>query len=136
MTTCIGPPQVGQQATNGAGGSIRVGLQSTRWAGTIIRRRVSGGMAQRAGIQPKCRTFMKPAGRTCGRNLRRNSMASRVVVRRRALPGVREVKGTVRSVSETRRRWEIATVKTYGARYVRAEWACGGAWLWTFQGIV
>ncbi len=63
-------------------------------------------------------------------------MASRVVVRRRALPGVREVKGTVRSVSETRRRWEIATVKTYGARYVRAEWACGGAWLWTFQGIV
>src|SRR5947209_4136805 len=39
-------------------------------------------------------------------------------------------------VFETRRRLEIAAVKTYGARYVRAEWACGVAWLWTFQGIV
>ena len=63
-------------------------------------------------------------------------MASRVVVRRRARPGVRAVQGTGRSVRETRRRLESATVKTYGARDVRAEGAWGVAWLWTFQGIV
>ncbi len=63
-------------------------------------------------------------------------MASRVVVRRRARPGVRAVQGTGRSVRETRRRLESATWKTDGARDVRAEGAWGVAWLWTFQGIV
>ena len=38
------------------------------------------------------------------------------MVRGRTLPGVREGKVTVRSVSETMRRVEIATVQTEGAR--------------------
>ncbi len=66
MTTGIGPPQVGQQATHGAGCARRVGVQSTRWAGTIIRRRVSGGMAQRACRKPQCRTFMEAIGEDMG----------------------------------------------------------------------
>jgi hypothetical protein len=102
----------------------------------IIRQRVAGGLAQLAGSKPKWRTCSKPSGRTCGRNLQRHSRASRLVGRGRAWSGVREVKGTVRFVSETIRREEIAPVKTYGARYVRAEWECGGAWLWPFQGVV
>ena len=55
----------------------------------ISRRRVTGGMAPLACRKPKWRIFMKPWGRTCWRNLRINSRASRVVVRRRALPGLR-----------------------------------------------
>ena len=54
-------------------------------------------------------------------------MASRWVVRGRALPPFREGKGTVRSVSETRRRVAMATVQTYGAREVQAEWPWGWA---------
>src|SRR5713101_4399452 len=30
---------------------------------------------------------------------------------------------------------EMATLKTEGARYVKAVWPCGWAWLWTFQGM-
>ena len=48
-------------------------------------------------------------------------MASRWAVRERALPTVREGKVTVRSWSETMRRWAIATLKPYGAREVKAE---------------
>ena len=62
-------------------------------------------------------------------------MASRVVGRRRARPTLRSVQGTVRFRSEPLRRLASATLQTYGARYVRAEWLCGVAWLWTFQGI-
>jgi hypothetical protein len=43
-------------------------------------------------------------------------MTSRWAVRRRALPTLREVKVAVRSVSETIRCLEMATLKTYGAR--------------------
>ena len=38
-------------------------------------------MAELACRKPKWRTCMKLSGKTCWRNLRRNSMASRVVVR-------------------------------------------------------
>src|SRR5438552_2361949 len=78
---------------------------------------------------------MQPSGKTCWRNLRRNSMASSVVVRGRALPTLREVQVTVRSLRPTMRRLEMATVKTYGARYLQAVWPLGLAWLWTFQGM-
>ena len=49
-------------------------------------------------------------------------MTSRWAVRGRALPTFREVKVTVRSLSETRRLLEMATRKTYGAREGKAEW--------------
>jgi len=41
----------------------------------------------------------------------------------------------MRSLRHTMRLLEMATVKTYGARYVQAVWPCGVAWLWTFQGM-
>ena len=53
---------------------------------TLESNKSVGGMAQLAWSKPKWRTFMKPSGKTCWRNLRRNSMTSRRVVRRRALP--------------------------------------------------
>ena len=59
-------------------------------------------------------------------------MTSRWVVRERALPGLREVKVTVRSWSATMRLLAMATLKTYGARYVKDVWPLGLAWLWTF----
>jgi hypothetical protein len=136
MTTRIGPPQGGQKATTGSGWTRRVGWQPMGCACKIIRRRVSVGMAQRACIEPKWRTFIKPSDRTCWRNLRINSIASRRVVRGRVLPGLREVQVTVRSVRATIRRVAIATVQTYGARSCRAEGACGVAWRWAFQGRV
>ena len=86
------------------------------------RRMVASGTAQLAWSKPQWRTFMKPSGKTCWRNRRRNSMTSRWAVRGRALPTFREVKVTVRSVSATRRRLEMATLKTEGAREVKAEW--------------
>jgi hypothetical protein len=86
-----------------------------------MRRMVARGRAQLAWSKPPGRTFIKPSGKTGGRNLRRNSMASRWIGRGRALPTFREVKGTVRSVSETMRRVEMATRKTDGAREVKAE---------------
>ena len=49
-------------------------------------------------------------------------MASRWVVRGRALPTFREVQVTVRSVRETRRRLAMATVQTAGAREMQAAW--------------
>jgi len=124
MTTCIGTPQVGQRATRGRGD---VGLRWVGWSSpgcpcSIIRRMVAGEIAQLAWRKPKCRTFMQPSGKTCGRNRWRNSMTSRWVVRRRALPTLREVKVTVRPVRETMRLLEMATLKTYGAREVKAAW--------------
>ena len=49
--------------------------------------------------------------------------------------GLREGKVPVRSVSETMRLLEMATLKTYGARYVKDVWPLGVAWLWTFQWV-
>jgi hypothetical protein len=67
MTTRLCPPQGGQQVTTGSGRTIRIGWQPMGCACKIIRRRVSEGMAQRACIKPKWRTFRKPSGRTCWR---------------------------------------------------------------------
>jgi hypothetical protein len=39
-------------------------------------------------------------------------------------------------VRETSRRLEMATLKTYGARYVKAVAPWGWAWRWTCQGMV
>ena len=60
-------------------------------------------------------------------------MTSRWGVRERALPGVREVKVTGRSVSETMRLWAMATLKTDGARSWKDVGPLGLAWLWTCQ---
>ena len=99
-------------------------------------RRISGvWMAQLALRKPKCRTFIKPEGKTCCRNLRIHSRTSSWVVRGRALPGVRYVNVTIRSWSETRRRLEMATVKTEGARDCKDVAPCGLAWLCTCQGV-
>src|SRR5262245_59215024 len=116
----IGGPQVGQRATRGGGG--RGGGASLGWAGTLICRMVSGWRVELACLKPKWRTFMKPSGKTCGRNRRRNSMPSRWAVRRRVLPTFREVKVTGRSWSETIRLLAMATLKTEGARDGKAEW--------------
>ena len=91
MTTCIGTPQVGQRATRGSGdmGLRWVGGSSLACPCSISRRMVAGEMAQLAWRKPQCRTFMKPSGKTCWRNRRRNSMTSRWAVRRRALPTLR-----------------------------------------------
>ena len=97
-----------------AGGSGVASLVSA------IMRRISGVlMAQLALIKPQCRPFMQPEGRTCCRNLRINSRTSSWVVRGRALPGLRYVNVTIWSWSETIRRLEMATLKTYGARYCK-----------------
>jgi len=112
MTSCMCAPQVGQEATKGEGASRWGVLKATGCRFKISRRMVSRGMAQRVFIKPKCRTFMKPSGRTCWRNLRITSTASRLAVRRLELRGLRYVKVTVRSLSETRRRLEMATLKT------------------------
>jgi hypothetical protein len=125
MTTRIGLPQAGHEATTGEGASLSGALKAMSCRFRIMRRMASGGMAQLAFIKPKCRTFIKPAGRTCWRNLRINSMASRLVVRGLALSGLRYVKVTVRSLSETMRRLEMATLKTEGARYLKDVWPFG-----------
>ena len=108
----MGLPQVGHEATKGAGASTSGVLNAPGCRFKIISRRVSVGTAQRVFIKPKCRTFIKPSGRTCWRNLRINSLASRWVVRGLELPGLRYVKVTVRSLSETIRLLEMATLKT------------------------
>ena len=118
MTSCMGLPQVGHEAMRGAGTSTSGVLNATGRCLKISCRRVSIGMAQFAFIKPKWRTFMKPAGRTCWRKRRINAMTSSWVVRGRELPGLRYVKVTMRSVSETMRLLEMATLKTYGARYL------------------
>jgi hypothetical protein len=82
MTMRIGVPQVGQRTTRG-GGWRGGGGSSLGWAGTIICRMVSVGMAELACIKPKWRTFLKPWGKTCWRNRRSNSMPSRWAVQRR-----------------------------------------------------
>ena len=125
MTRCMGLPQVGHETTKGAGASTSGAFNATGCCIKISRRRVSVGMAQRVFIKPQCRTFIKPSGRTCWRNLRINSMASRWVVYGLALPGLRYVKVTVRSLSETMRLLEMATLKTYGARYWKDVWPFG-----------
>src|SRR5439155_14722207 len=102
----------------------------------IICRRMSVVMRQLACIQPKWRTFMQPAGRTCWRKRRINAKTSRRVVRGRVLPGVREVKVTMRSCRPMMRRLEMATLKTEGARDVKEVAPWGVAWLWTFHGVV
>jgi hypothetical protein len=94
-----------------AGGAGVASLVSAimRWIAGVL-------MAQLALIKPQCRTFMKPEGRTCCRNLRIHSKTSSGVVRGRALPGVRYVHVTIGSWSEIRRRLELATLQTEGAR--------------------
>jgi len=47
LTMRIGVRQVGPRATRGGGETRCGGLSGMGWAGTIIRRRVLGGMAQR-----------------------------------------------------------------------------------------
>ena len=89
MTTRIGAPQVGQRAARGGGGVRGGGWPSLGCPCTISRRMVASGTAQLAWRKPKWRTFMKPSGKTCWRNRRRNSMTSRWAVRRRALPTFR-----------------------------------------------
>ena len=64
-----------------------------------------------------------------------NSMTSKRVDRSRFEPGLRNVKVTMRFLRLTRRRFEIATLKTYGARYFKEVVAPGVAWLWAFQGV-
>jgi hypothetical protein len=135
-TTRIGTPPVGQRAARGFGGVRGGGRPSLGRPCTLSRRMVASGTAQRAWRKPQWRTFTKPSGQTCWRHRRRNSMTSRCAVRRRVLPTCREVQGTVRSVSETRRRVEMATVKTEGAREVQAAGPWGLACLWPFQGRV
>src|SRR6266851_999260 len=122
MTTRIGAPHVGHKVTRGGEGTLRIGWPSLGCPCTIIRRMVASGRAQLAWRKPQWRTFIKPSGKTCWRNLRRNSMTSRWAVRRRALPTLRSVKVTGRPVRLTRRWLERATLKTYGAREVKAEW--------------
>jgi len=121
MTTRIGAPQVGQRTASGCGGVRGGGWSSRGCPCTIIRRMVAGGLAQLAWSKPTCRTFTQPSGKTCGRHRRRHSMTSRWAVRRRALPTFREGKVPVRSLRETMRRLEMATLKTDGAREVKAE---------------
>ena len=126
MTSGMGAPQVGHEATNGAGASRCGVVKPIGCRFTISRRMVSGGMAQRVCITPKWRTCMKPSGRTGWRKRRRNAMASRWAGRCLALRGLRYVKGTVRSLRETMRLLEMATLQTEGARDVkevsRLEW--------------
>ena len=87
----------------------------------VMRRRISCVLIVQFGCtKPTCRTFMKPGGRTCWRNLRIHSITARRKVRGRLEPGFREVKVTMRSLRPTSRRLEMATLKTYGARYLRA----------------
>jgi hypothetical protein len=116
MTRLIEAPQVGQQATRGGGGLRWGGGVSLEWACTIRRRTGASGRVPLACRKPKWRTCIKPSGKTCCRHRRRHSMTSRWVVRGRGLPPCREVQVTVRSLSETRRRLAMATVKTEGAR--------------------
>lgn len=108
----MGAPQVGHETTTGAGVLTAGVLKTPGCRVTMSRRKVLVGMAQRVFMKPKCRTFMKPSGRTCWRKRRINLMASRWGVRGLALPGLRDVKVTVRSVWETRRRLEMATLTT------------------------
>src|SRR5712691_9898246 len=76
MTTRMGAPQVGQRAARGGGGLRGGGWPSRGCPCPIIRRMVVSGMPQLAWSKPKWRTFMKPSGKTCWRNRRRNSMTS------------------------------------------------------------
>jgi hypothetical protein len=124
--TPIGAPQVGQRAASGFGGGRGGGWPALGWAWTIMRRMGAGGMAQLAWSTPQWRTCMTPCGKTCWRKLRIHALTSRWAVRRRALPPCREVTVTVRSVRPTIRLLERATLKTYGAREVKAE----GPWGW------
>ncbi len=102
----------------------------------VLRRRISCVLIGQFGCtKPKCRTFMKPVGRTGWRNLRIHSITARRMVRGRLEPGFREVKVTMRSLRPTRRRLDMATLQTYGARYVRAREPLGLAWLWTFHDV-
>lgn len=123
------PPQCGQgNAVAGwwrAGGNAAALLSC---AGSM-RRMAAVGMGQRALSKPPWRTCMPPEGTTGGRKRRRNSRTSRWVGRGRAR------QGTMRSVRETRRRVARATVKTEGARDVKAVAPCGGAWRGTVQGL-
>jgi hypothetical protein len=112
ITTRMGAPQVGQQATRGGEGVCRGGWLSMGRPCALSRRMVASGMAPLAWRKPQWRTFMKPCGKTCWRNLRINSMTSRDVGRRRTRPTFREVKVPVRSCRLTRRWWEMATLKT------------------------
>src|SRR5437879_1434766 len=122
MLTRMGAPQVGQRAAGGCEGVRCGGWPSRGGACMILRRLVASGMAQLAWRKPQWRTCMKPSGKTCWRNRRRNAMTSRWAVRGRALPTFRSVKVTVRSLRPTIRLLEIATRKTDGAREVKAEW--------------
>ncbi len=89
MTTRLGAPQVGQRAARGGGGGRGGGWSSLGCTCTLSRRMVSRGMAPLAWSKPKWRTCIKPSGKTCWRKRRRNAMASRGVVRGRALPTFR-----------------------------------------------
>ena len=134
MTTPLCPPQVGQKAMSGAGWWRRGVSRPRGRPCKISRRRVAQEIAPLACSKPQCRTFMQPAGRTCGRPLRRNAMTSRVVVRGRALPGLREVQMTGWSLRATRRLLARATLKTEGARDVQAGWPWPPACEWTVPG--
>ena len=81
MMTRIGASQVGQRAARGGGGLRCVGWSLLGCPCPIIRRMVAGGMAQLVWSKPQCRTFLKPSGKPCWRNRRRNSMTSRCAVR-------------------------------------------------------
>ena len=117
MMISSSPPQCGQEK-GGDGASCVGGGSGVAPLVSAIMRRIAGVlMAQVALRKPQCRPFMKPEGRTCGRNLRIHSRTSSWVVRGRVLPGVRDVNVTLRSWSETIRRVAMATVKTSGARY-------------------
>ena len=88
MTTRIGAPQVGQRAASGVGDWRGVGWPSRGWPCTIIRRMVARDGT--AGMEKaEVADFHEAVGKTCWRNRRRNSMTSRWVVRRRALPTLR-----------------------------------------------
>ena len=90
MTTRIGAPQVGQWAASGGGGGARrrlalVGVSLHEHQADGLGRDGTAGMekAEVADLHDS------RAGKTCWRNLRRNSMTSRWAVRRRALPTLR-----------------------------------------------
>jgi hypothetical protein len=58
MTSYMGLPQVGQEATSGAGSAAGGVLKGLGSGGEIIRRTVSVGMLQREFIKPTCQTWL------------------------------------------------------------------------------
>lgn len=139
MTTGRGAPQVGPRAARSGGGVRGGGWPSLEWTGPLLRRLGASGRAQLAGSTPTWRPCLQPSGTPCGRNRRSNSMTSRGAGRRRALPTVREVNETVRSVRLTRWWLAMATWKTAGAREVKAAWpwdwpGCGRSTGWSRPG--